>query len=74
MNPPADFHPFLIDASWYDAYWYDCPPAEKPVRIGGFPTFTAILGRLRATDWRHLSGARRKHAVGGHVQSIATGT
>jgi len=61
------FHPFQIDASWYETYWYACPDAEAVEKPKGFPALRAVLRRLRALDWRVLPGVGRGENAAGHI-------
>jgi hypothetical protein len=38
-----DFHPFTIDASWYDAHWLVPGPSERPARTGRLTRIVRLL-------------------------------
>lgn len=62
MKSQADFHPFMIDGSWYEAYWLSPVPAKA--RVSVFLAITATVRRLRGLGGRqYLSNAKPHRAA-----------
>jgi hypothetical protein len=65
MKPPADFLPFLVDASWFNAYWYSLPSDGPSSGAAGVPGLATYLRSLHTVDWRRLADtAVNENALG----------
>ena len=61
-TPPAGdpdilpFSPFVVDSSWYDAYWYQRIPVRRSL-ISQVTALCAKVALYAEIAWRRLAGA-----------------